>query len=99
MWCGRFEFGVVERKAVVVFGGNDAIFSAAFLDELGPGFWVVVLGCKTLHLTHVFRVGYCSVVKSPAFRGAIDSVHAPMNENAEFGIGKPRCLLRKRDGG
>ena len=50
---------IVIVLAVVVFGGDDAIFSAAFLNELGPGFWVVVLGCKTLHLTHVFRVGYC----------------------------------------
>ena len=94
--CGCLVFGiqvsvsaVPKCEAIMVPARDYRVSGSAFFDELHPTIGVVVVGCKTLGLFQVVFMSNIAIVKRPGLVNAVDCINSPVNENAQFGIGKP----------
>ena len=85
-----FGLRVPQRNAVMVLRGQDRILRTGFHEQLGPFRRVVPRGSETIQLTPIDLRRHLSAKHRPGLRNPLDRIDSIVDENAKFGVRKPR---------
>ena len=70
----------------MVLGGYHCVFGPTLFDQIHPVFRIILGGCETFFLLHVFIIGQVVVKEGPAFGHSSDGINSPMDKDTQLGL-------------
>jgi hypothetical protein len=70
----------------MMFGSYHCIFGSTFFYQIHPSLRIILGGCETFFLLHVFIIGQVVVKEGPAFGHSSDGINSPMDKDTQLGL-------------